>query len=119
MFNRRNNTSEKGRVRFIIFKEGNDWYGVALEFNLVVEGEDAPTAFFNLNSAIQGYVEATKAAHLRNTVLNQDIDHEYAKLWKLLEEGKNPELESPIQGNERQERQPVLVHNYGFFSQTA
>ncbi|MBI4426713.1 MAG: hypothetical protein HY567_03985 [Candidatus Kerfeldbacteria bacterium] len=78
------NTVERGRIRWIVFREGDTWYGVALEFNLVVEADHPQTALFELHSAIEGYLEAVKSARMRPIVLNQQPDFEYALLWKLL-----------------------------------
>ncbi len=36
------NTLNKGSIRYIVFKEDDTWYGVALEFNIVESG-DNPT----------------------------------------------------------------------------
>ena len=93
------NTLNKGSVRTITFKEGDTWYGVALEFNLVTEGDTPEMASYNLQEAIIGYVES-----LRNTnvggirvdgILNQEADPEYEELWKLLEAQKP--IPSPYQ----------------------
>ncbi len=78
------NTLEKGRVRWIVFREDDAWYGVALEFNLVVEADDKQTAMFELHEAIKGYVEAARAGKLRDMVLNQTPNVEYGLLWKIL-----------------------------------
>ena len=89
------NTTKKGSVRCIVFKEENIWYGVALEFNIVESGDDSDVVFFNLNEAIQGYVESQKKIKgLRLAPLNQKSDPEYESLWKDLEEDKP--LPSPI-----------------------
>ena len=29
------NTPQKGKVRYIVFKDGGTWYATALEFNIV------------------------------------------------------------------------------------
>ena len=39
------NTLKRGDVRFIIFRENKDWYGVALEFGIVVT-ESTPEAVY-------------------------------------------------------------------------
>jgi hypothetical protein len=82
------NTVERGRVRWIVFREGDTWFGVALEFNLVVEADDPQTALFELHTAIGGYVESVKSSKMRPFVLNQTPLFEYALLWKLLNNGK-------------------------------
>jgi hypothetical protein len=77
------NTVNKGSVRSIVFKDGDTWYGVALEFNIVESGEDAEIVKFNLDEAIQGYVESqNKIKGSRVSPLNQKADAEYEDMWK-------------------------------------
>lgn len=83
-----NNTTEKGRVRYIVFREDDTYYGVALEFNLVVEGDDPQTTLLSLFEGIRGYVEATRKARVRPPVLNQQPSAEYARLWTALSSQK-------------------------------
>ena len=59
------NTLNKGKVRYIIFKEDDTWYGVALEFNIVVEGDNPREAMQSLFDAIQGYVETAQKLKMR------------------------------------------------------
>ncbi len=77
----RHNTLESGSVRSIIFKENDEWFGVALEFNLVETGSSPQEVRLLLDEAIQGYVESAQKSNLSNSVLNQDIDPEYETLW--------------------------------------
>jgi len=96
------NTARKGKVRYIVFKEGDTWYGVALEFNIVVEGDSAAVVNFNLQEAIRGYIESMrKIKGSRSAPLNQRPDAEYLSLWKKL--ASDEPVPSPIQ-----------VENYGF-----
>ena len=76
------NTLENGQIRVIIFQEGNIWYGVALEFNIVESGDDPREVMLMLDEAIRGYVEATKKEKLSISVLNQETNSEYEKLWE-------------------------------------
>lgn len=79
------NTTQKGAVRCIIFKDGDTWYGVALEFNIIESADDADVVRFNLNEAIQGYVESQKKLKgTRVSPLNQKPVKEYADLWRDL-----------------------------------
>lgn len=79
------NTLNKGSVRCIIFKEGNTWYGVALEFNLVEEGQDPLEVMASLHQAVRGYVETARKFKMRPMALNQISDNEYEKLWDTLQ----------------------------------
>ena len=90
------NTTKKGQVRCIVFKEGDTWYGVALEFNIIEEGDSAEVVNFNLQEAIRGYVKSqAKIKGSRVSPLNQKPDAEYANLWSRLT--TNKPVPSPIQ----------------------
>lgn len=79
------NTAQKGTVRSIVFKDGDTWYGVALEFNIVESGDDFDVVMFNLQNAIAGYVESQKKIKgSRFAPLNQKPDPEYEKMWNNL-----------------------------------
>ncbi|MCX6712683.1 MAG: hypothetical protein NTY66_00555 [Candidatus Vogelbacteria bacterium] len=90
------NTPKAGAVRCIVFKEGDTWYGVALEFNIVESADDYDVAMNNLQEAIQGYVESQRKikGSYRISPLNQKSDEEYEQLWKNLNAGKP--IPSPI-----------------------
>ncbi|MDO8663354.1 MAG: hypothetical protein Q7K28_00735 [Candidatus Wildermuthbacteria bacterium] len=85
---RHKNTLQKGSVRYIIFKEADVWYGVALEFNIVEEGDNPIKVMASLFEAIQGYVETARKLKMRPMPLNQKSDKEYEQLWDKLEEAK-------------------------------
>lgn len=84
---KKNNTLNRGSVRFIIFKEDDTWYGVALEFNIVEEGDDPLSVMASLTEATQGYVETARKIKMRPIPLNQKPEKEYLDLWKQLESG--------------------------------
>lgn len=75
------NTVKKGSVRNVIFKEDEEWFGVALEFNIVETGDSPQEVMMLLDNAIKGYVESADKARLSVTVLNQEVDPEYEALW--------------------------------------
>lgn len=76
------NTLKKGSVRFLIFRDGGSFFGVALDFNVTVEGANPQEAFLFLYEAALGYLEAARKAKLRPHVLNQKTDSEYEKMWQ-------------------------------------
>ncbi len=78
------NTIQKGSFRTIVFKEDDVWYGVALEFNLVVDADDPQIALFKLFDAATGYVETVAKSKSRPHALNQIPEKEYSDLWKRL-----------------------------------
>lgn len=93
------NTTKKGEVRTMVFKEGDTWYGVALEFNIVVEGDEYEMVHFDLQESIKGYVESLKKIKGTRTdapyALNQLAEKEYETMWDNLQ-SKKP-VPSPIQ----------------------
>jgi hypothetical protein len=89
------NTTRKGSIRCIIFKEGDTWYGVALEFNIIESADDIDVVRYNLDEAIRGYVESQKKIKgSRVSPLNQKPLKEYENLWNNLVLNKS--IPSPI-----------------------
>lgn len=91
------NTLKRGSVRYIIFKENDIWYGVALEFNIVEEGDNPLEVMASLFQAIQGYVETARKLKMRPMPLNQKPDKEYQDLWDKLEKTKTERTTKPEQ----------------------
>ncbi|HEY4513422.1 MAG TPA: hypothetical protein VJH06_02835 [Candidatus Paceibacterota bacterium] len=92
------NTPKKGTFRYIVFKDGDTWYAVAMEFNIVESSEDPKLALFNLFQAVNGYIEsAKKVKGSRFQSLNQSSAPEYEQLWRNLH-SKDP-IKSPYQIN--------------------
>ena len=84
------NTSKKGKYRWIIFKKGRQWVGAALEFNIVQVGDDPNLVYLELQEAVKGYLEAAqKITGFReravNPILNQKPDEEYESLWNQVQ----------------------------------
>lgn len=84
------NTPKKGTFRHIVFKDGDTWYAVALEFNIVESGDEPKLAFFNLLQAVDGYIDAMKKIKGLRTfkALNQTTDSEYEEMWNNLHSAK-------------------------------
>ncbi len=82
------NTLQKGSVRYLIFKEKDTFFGVALEFNLIVEATTQVEAFVLLDEATQGYLESARKIKLRPHVLNQKPEPEYEKMWQEYQDRK-------------------------------
>ncbi|MEK7552651.1 MAG: hypothetical protein AAB505_00905 [Patescibacteria group bacterium] len=89
------NTLQKGKVRFIVFREDGVWYGAGLEFNIVVDGESREEVVNNLFSAITGYINSARKIKSRPHILNQVTDSEYENLWFKL--NNNKPIPSPYQ----------------------
>lgn len=98
------NTLTQGAYRWIIFKEGDVWYGLAYEFNIVVEGADSRLVEVELQEAVLGYLEAAKSMkgfrpqHIEQ-LLNQKAEDEYEEMWARATAGamKTPKPElSPL-----------------------
>lgn len=82
------NTLKKGSVRFLIFRDGESFFGVALEFNIMVEAANSQEAYLFLSEAAFGYLEAARKAKLRPSVLNQKPDPEYEKMWQANQDAR-------------------------------
>lgn len=82
------NTSQKGSVRFLIFRDGESYFGVALEFNVTVEAANPQEAFLFLTEAASGYLEAARKVKVRPIVLNQKTAPEYEKMWQEYQDRK-------------------------------
>ncbi|MEX2053274.1 MAG: hypothetical protein WD898_03555 [Candidatus Paceibacterota bacterium] len=95
------NTLQKGSFRYIIFREGDTWYGVCLEFNIVESGDTPQEALILLFEATQGYLESAKKIKARPNILNQEPDPEYETMWHDLQEAK------------RQKKNLDYVYTYG------
>lgn len=101
------NNLTKGTFRHIVFKDGDTWYAVALEFNIVESSEDPKLAFFNLLQAVSGYIEsAKKIKGTRFQSLNQKPDEEYEKLWSIITAPKKANSTKSV-------KSPYLVNMYG------
>lgn len=83
------NTPTKGKFRYIVFRDGDAWYAVALEFNIVESNDDPKLAFLGLLEAVSGYIQSMKKIKgARFGALNQKPDSEYEKLWSILSSPK-------------------------------
>ncbi len=90
------NTPRNGKFRHIVFRDGDTWYAVALEFNIVESSDDPKLAFMSLLQAVSGYVRSMgKIKGARFDALNQKTDSEYEKLWAVLHSRKP--VKSPYQ----------------------
>lgn len=76
------NTLEKTNIRYLIFREGDTWYGAALELNIVEDATDPREAFVLLMEAVYGYIEGARRIKGGEDVLNQEPDPEYEALWQ-------------------------------------
>ena len=76
------NTPYSGQVRSVIFQENGEWFGAALEFNIVESGGSPQEVTMLLDEAILGYIEGSHKSKLSIKVLNQEVDPEYEALWK-------------------------------------
>ena len=81
------NTLRNGQVRNVIFKEGNSFFGAALEFNIVESGDSPQEVMILLDNAIKGYVESAQKNKLSPSVLNQTVNPEYETLWNAGRKG--------------------------------
>lgn len=82
-----------------MFKDKESYFGVALEFNIVVEAAHPQEAFLFLNEAATGYLESARKAKLRPSVLNQKPDAEYERMWQANQDAKLKEKYEKIVNN--------------------
>lgn len=87
----------------MIFKQGRDWHGVALELNIVESGNDPREVMLMLDEAVRGYIETAGKREASAKVLNQTADPEYEKLWALMQNNK------PVKA-------PTKVYSFGTLS---
>lgn len=99
------NTLQQGKVRYIVFKEDDGWYAVALDFNIVESGDDPEEVLINLFEAVRGYIETSQKIKARTDALNQKPDEEYERMWQILNQESPPAKEA--------EELPEEVYTYG------
>lgn len=95
------NTLQKGSVRYIVFKEADVWYAVALEFNIVESGDDPREVLMLLFEAVGGYVCSARKFKARPAILNQKANNEYEQLWQALQKQK--------EGVKTKKRMPIVA----------
>lgn len=84
----------------MIYKDHEEWVGVALEFNIVIVGEDPRVVEVELQEAVIGYLEAAKKMRgfrpqQVNAVLNQETEAEYETRWAHATQIKEKGVVSP------------------------
>jgi len=95
------NTPKQGTYRWMIYKEGDSWIGVVMEFNIVVTGEDPRMVEIELNEAVIGYLESVKKIKgfrdgQINPILNQMTEQEYENLWTSATSKDQRAVPSPL-----------------------
>lgn len=98
------NTLARGRYRWIIFKDGKEWVGAALEFNIIVTGDDPRVVEADLQEAAVGYLEAVrKLKGMRPQqmagILNQTPDESYEARYVAAQEAARGNVLSPLSPN--------------------
>lgn len=82
------NTLHRRSVRYLVFKDGDVFFGVALEFNIVVEAAHPTEALLLLHEAAMGYLESARKTKARPHILNQKTDLEYERMWQAHQDQK-------------------------------
>lgn len=95
------NTVNKGRFRWLVFRDGTAWIGAALEFNIVVTGDDPRVVEAELHEAVRGYLESAKKikgfrTQQINATLNQEADAEYEDRWSMARKAMQTSTPSPL-----------------------
>jgi len=71
----------------MIYREGKEWSGAILEFNIVIVGDDRDVVAHELQEAALGYIESVRKIKgfrpsVINPTLNQKPDPELERLWE-------------------------------------
>ena len=74
-------------MRYLIFKDKDVFFGVALEFNVIVEAASQIEALVLLDEATQGFLESARKIKLRPSVLNQNLIPNMKKCGKNIKTG--------------------------------
>ena len=84
-------------IRYIVFREKDTWYGVALELNIVVDGDTADQVVASLFDAITGYHDVQDDPQFEGKTFHEPaVDPEYEALWKQSQQAKGS-IKSPLQ----------------------
>ena len=90
-------TANPATIRYIVFREKDTWYGVALELNIVVDGDTADQVVASLFDAITGYHDVQDAPQFEGKTFHDPaVDPQYETLWKQAQQAKKP-TKSPYQ----------------------
>ena len=90
-------TKTHDTIRYIVFKEEDTWYAVALELGIVVDGGDPEVALFSLFDAISGVLEIENKPEFKGKRFHTpEVDPEYEAIWNQGAEGKGA-VKSPLQ----------------------
>jgi hypothetical protein len=93
-----NNTYKSGSVTYIVFKDGNKYTGVCLEFDLVVQGDTLNETKEILQDYSQLWHKNAVKNKLPETVLNRPAPPKYWEIYKLIlnEEEKKIKLKNEV-----------------------
>jgi len=75
---------KNNEIRFIIFQKEKNWYGVALELNIIEIHKDPNTTLYNLIEAITGYIETAIKNNIQLSSLKQTPDKKYETIWNQI-----------------------------------
>lgn len=71
------NTKARGLVEFLIFKEGTQYVGVCLTFNIVVEDKDVEKVEKSVEDAAKLHLRVVQKKKLPDELLNRHAPKEY------------------------------------------
>lgn len=82
-----NNTYDSGKLTFIMFKEGNIYTAVCLEFDLLTQAENPKDAEERISDYAKAWLTNVKKNKLSEELLNQPAPQKYWRIYKkMLEE---------------------------------
>lgn len=108
-----NNTYKSGRVSFLVFKEGKDYVGVCLEFDLIVREDMKEEAQEAIVDYTRAWLENVKENKLSEELLNRPAPKKY---WKIQDRIVN-QITNTERGREPKATPTVIsqpYHNFVF-----
>lgn len=81
------NTKEQGSLRFLVYKDGDEFCGVCLEFNLIEYGDNPDELLESLKEGAESLIKGVAEHNLSEEALNDPADIKY---WLMFEQGCSP-----------------------------
>ena len=87
------NTKEKGVIELLVYKEGKNYIGVCLTFDIVEEGNNPSELMKSIREAAELHLEVVIKNNLSDELLNRYAPEEYwSKYFETAKKLENPSL---------------------------
>ena len=77
LINRTKNTKKEGIIEYIVYKDGKDYIGVCLTFDIVEEGNNATELMKSIKEAAELHLETVIKNKLSDDLLNRYAPKKY------------------------------------------